>query len=567
MFDARCDDAKIATISHLFMHFIQARCCIVLVNQVAFPCILFYSTTMSTNTQDASPLLEVIPADLCTPEQVARWEEDWITSPTFILRRKPSALEELKKYGDYFAVWRENDTMTYVTQFPYHRRSPSDAEQRILSFKCCYEGYKRLEFRIVGRREVAVAETAAFWICLEKAEEVSEHVFLSTGGGYFDFRSVGSQCLLHMLQLCPTRGIDLHELLLSAEQATDLVTRPYQTNLNFWSCMFEDGGAALVAGIQNRQSPLGSLALETFYRDGRTGLSDENLKLLCQIDNIGELTVSSPKEEFALFPLSAKVESLTYISISSSSLLTADLQSLNIATSKLCLFINHDDFTVPTELILSFWRRVATLGHFVELSVIWQLPSNTLFEVPVNIIHEITQAALANRNLRLLDFTDDNLNMNPHIGSLLEGLKDHQELSTIKVNVDDESFGPDYSHLRKLISHNRNITVTCSSNHVYTDGSTIDDLYSINRFYRGSADLLLKSSTFRASLVATALTEIASNDFRRSGLLLSDHVDVLHEFILFAEFEERLGNKKSSRLKRIIRVQPSRAVKKASKYY
>jgi hypothetical protein len=39
--------------------------------------------------------------------------------------------------------------------------------------------------------------------------------------------------------------------------------------------------------------------------------------------------------------------------------------------------------------------------------------------------------------------------MNPHVGTLFEDLNDHNDLSTITLDVDVASFGPQYSHLRK----------------------------------------------------------------------------------------------------------------------
>jgi hypothetical protein len=511
---------------------------------------------MTSNNQDESPLFEVIPPYECTPEQEALWGERGKEAFTFKLLREPSTLKELINYGNCIAIWHEeHKTMTYVARY-FGVRDPLDVQVLDISFG--YANDAHLEFKIVGRTEAAVAETAAFWIGCEKAEEGSEDIKLYGSSGHFDFRNAGSHCFVNMLQIRPLREVVFHRMMFSAEQAHVLATRPYASNLNFWDCTFEDEGTAFVDGIQSRQSPLGCLALESFSNVGGQFFNYENMRRFCQSCMMEELLVSSLKEEWALLPFSAKAESLFYISLSSTSLMGNDLQSLNIATPKLNLIIEHDDSTVPTELLTAFWRRVATLGHFVELRVTWESNVDS-FDVPECVIHEIIQAALANRDLRVLDFTEDDLNMNPHVGTLLEGLKDHNKLSTIKMNVDVESFGHDYSHIRKLISHNKNIVVTSIHDYIYTDGSTIDDLYSINRFYRGSADLPL---TLRPSLVATALTEIASNDFRRSALLLSQHVDVLHELVLFAKFEERLKDSACSRLKRTIRNQPSRAAKK-----
>ncbi len=73
---------------------------------------------------------------------------------------------------------------------------------------------------------------------------------------------------------------------------------------------------------------------------------------------------------------------------------------------------------------------------------------------------------------------------------------------------------------------------------ICTDGSTIDELYSLNGFYRGSSELMIPSPLKRSSLVGTALSEVASKDFQRSALLLSNHIDVLYDFIHFAKLGE-----------------------------
>lgn len=64
---------------------------------------------------------------------------------------------------------------------------------------------------------------------------------------------------------------------------------------------------------------------------------------------------------------------------------------------------------------------------------------------------------------------------------------------------------------------------------IYSDGVIVDELYSLNRFYRGSMDLVVDPPSERSLLVVTALVERASYDFQRSSLLLSNHADVLHE--------------------------------------
>ena len=74
-------------------------------------------------------------------------------------------------------------------------------------------------------------------------------------------------------------------------------------------------------------------------------------------------------DEIAVLPFSAKVGSLDY-EIWTKAPLEVALQSLNIEATKLSLSIYIEDLMFfPTDIMISFWRRVAALGHFEELGV------------------------------------------------------------------------------------------------------------------------------------------------------------------------------------------------------
>ncbi len=111
----------------------------------------------------------------------------------------------------------------------------------------------------------------------------------------------------------------------------------------------------------------------------------------------------------------------------------------------------------------------------------------------------------------------------------MQRLERPQELRALKVYVRDGAFGPNYSHLRQFLSQKRNITVMNGRGTIYSDGNHVDKLYSLNAFFRGSADPSVKPSPERPLLFATALLESAWSDFQRSALLLTDHADVLLE--------------------------------------
>ena len=105
-----------------------------------------------------------------------------------------------------------------------------------------------------------------------------------------------------------------------------------------------------------------------------TGLSNDNLKRLFQIEMIDHLDLRTPSanDEIALLSVSAQANSLSYSGIRSSLLEKVDFSSLEIVATKLAITILHEseNSIFPTDLMLSFWRRVADLGHFVELQVV-----------------------------------------------------------------------------------------------------------------------------------------------------------------------------------------------------
>ena len=208
-------------------------------------------------------------------------------------------------------------------------------------------------------------------------------------------------------------------------------------------------------------------------------------------------------------------------------------QFKGIESTSLFLSAHIDPLIFRTELMLAFWRRVAELGHFEQLDV--QFDFGDGWDVPDCVVQELCRATLANGNLGDLALSDGQhrLKWGRHIPTLFQCLKDHKGLRTLKVTVNVAAFGPNFVHLRQLLSHNRKIAVTDLRGTVYSDGSSIEALYSLNRFYLGSAGLVTKPPSVRPTLTVTALVEGALNNFQRSALLLADHIDVFCELVRF----------------------------------
>ena len=480
-----------------------------------------------------SVLFGVISPARRKPEQVAR-RADGEEVSTYTLLRDPFSLDELNEYGSCMAIWRENETLTYVVPRDSDDRPLLTSGKRYLSLNF---GGTGPSIKVFGEKEDAVAETVAYFMRLESPSQESRGIEICSYGRNYNLRAAGTRWLAHMLDVDPSREVEFEEITRSAEQCTVLVTRSHPLRLTFWECMFEDGGTALVDALERRESSFGALNFQS------TVLDDDNMRRLLRVNTIGHLGLSLLDDtELALLVFSAPVDSLEY-DIYLSSLSEADFQRLNITTKKLTLNMHHEGETFPTETVVAFYRRVAEIGHFVELGGELNLDAAAAGKVVPEIIEEEQfRAVLANSNLQVLDLSGCELDWGLHLGRLFEDYKDHKDLHTIKLSVSDEVrvFGPQFSILRQLLSQNRNITFKLTENDgtVYSDGDLVHTLYALNRFYRGSASLLIDPPPERPSLVTTALEESAANDFQRSALLLSNHTEVLCELVQFAQLDE-----------------------------
>ena len=196
--------------------------------------------------------------------------------------------------------------------------------------------------------------------------------------------------------------------------------------------------------------------------------------------------------------------------------------------------------------MVSLFRRLADLGHLEELKYEF-VPANAGSDAVVDdrvapdcVIQELIRTAHANSDLKVLHLDAGSAFWSMHLTTILEGLKDHKGLCALRIDHTSaiESADPGFSHIRELILYNRFIDVTNGEGDFYTDGTSIDDIYALNRFYRGAVGLADDPPSERPLFVATALVEGASNDFRRSALLLSNHTDALVELVQFAQLDD-----------------------------
>ncbi|GAX18844.1 hypothetical protein FisN_26Hh146 [Fistulifera solaris] len=499
---------------------------------------------MSNEYEDRSLLLGMIPYSLREPDQVVHWQKAG-ESPTYKLLRQPRNLEELTedcKHG--LAIWRDNDTLTYVT--PPGTDDVWDRKKSSSFNSSLWMLLGGTALQIFGYSENAISETAAFFMNL--VDRASEVFYLEAvddpWGGTFDFGEGGYYCFTRLLKRGSVRRFIVKNVALSADQSRVLASHPNSMQMELSSCAFDDNGTAFVDELEKRQSSFGSLKT-----DMCCAFDHVNLRRIFKLKNVFDhLRLPYLADEVVLLSLSAHSESLE-LRIFSRALSVEDCSTLRIETKKLALYINHDiEEPFPTELMIAFWRRVSELGHFVELKVAIILCSDverTPIPIAAPLMEEMTRAIMANRNLQILDLTTYNrdLEWRPHMATLFNSLKDHKELRTLRMEVDDESqdFGPGMCHLRNLLWQKRDITVTNCEGGIITDNNRICALYSLNRLYWGSASLVGPPTPHRSSLVTTALLKSTAQSFQRSSLLLADHLEVLHELVQSAQLDHDLS--------------------------
>ncbi|GAX27729.1 hypothetical protein FisN_13Hu173 [Fistulifera solaris] len=474
--------------------------------------------------KDTNLLLGVIPSKLCKPEQVARWCEGGVT-PTYRLQRKPTDLAEFYQYNCRMTIWRDNGTLTYLSPCESNDR-PN--HERYLSMRFFCEGPI---FHITGTTDKAISKTAAFFMTLERTAQEKPFIYMESYSLFYQLHAVGSRCFTNIFKTAPSRLVEFENISLTVKQTIALATRSHPIKLGFWECEFEDGGTAFVEALERRKSSFGSLRFTN-----NTGFSDDNLKRLLQLDVIDYLELPPLSEELVFLPFSTKVGHLEY-EIKTPFLSQSKVESLNIVPKKLSLSMtDHSIDFFPTEPVLRLLRRIAEVGHFAELGFKFSFVA-AKSDVPLCVVQEVLQASFSSCNLKVIDLSSghDFIDWYPNMEFLFQGLKEHKSLRTLKVTDHMMGyFGPDFYHLRRLLSQNRYITVTNEYGEIHTDGMHIDKLYALNRFYRGSLDLALTPLQDRSSLVATALAKSALANFHRTALLLADHTDTLYDLLYCA---------------------------------
>lgn len=522
---------------------------------------------MENHRKEDDELLQLIPNERLSSKQKAfrpatvrpeRYEKGL---PMYKLLGELQHLDDVDwtKYRN-IALWRENETIISVCEFQFEHYT----KERTVCFTLDFGDYK-LECAIYGKSDAAIAKTLTFFLSLSRSGEskgrtkvcISSH----RGENHFDFAALEVKQLVQILDMNPTRQYNFETGTWNAQQCVILATRPYPLHLTFSGrydggakFTFKDGGAAFVNALAKRQSSFGSFSIN--FNMGEVPFSDANLARLLQLEVFEELFSYCLDGECFFLPFFTKVKTLQY-RIEAAYLRSNNFDWLDIATKDLCLAIYLDGVDEPEQLLTSFLSRVAEIGHFEKLSFAADIVYDGYreFDNLALVVEALIDVINRNPNLTFLDlsYTHWCLDWALHFPSIFKAMENHPGLRTFKVKkfapnydlADDDSEvsavnepEPDYSCLELLLSRNRNITVLDDSDKRITNGSTIDKLYSLNRLYHGSMDMVKDATSLRPLLVATALVESASENFPSTALLLADHMGTLCEFMHGANGDE-----------------------------
>ena len=247
------------------------------------------------------------------------------------------------------------------------------------------------------------------------------------------------------------------------------------------------------------------------------------------------MTIGFIDEQF-LLPFSAKVDALNCHFLCNNVRQPENFNTLDIATKDLSITFTRDllEAVDLTGLLISLFNRVACLGHFERLAFTMIGPIELTDTIPV--VQALIGAINANRHLAHLTLCDcPNLfgRSTPSAEGILHAIGEHKRLREVFL-LRELVLGPekdDFSSLKRLLSRNRNLTVFDTSGSKLTNGTTIEKLYALNRFFNGSEKLGPEPAELQPLLFATALVESTSANHQYTSLLLSNHADMLWEFI------------------------------------
>jgi hypothetical protein len=389
----------------------------------------------------------------------------------------------------------------------------------------------------------------------------------------FDVSVLSTAQLAHILDANPFRPYDLQGGTWTAVQSEIWATRPYPVTLRLsQEFRFHDGGTAFVEALHRRPTSFGWLYIDC--RSAGEPFSSENWNRFLRLEHkFQKLSVRWLDGEHYLVPFALQVKALEYnlddCYLAPENFTALDIVTHDLALNMIIMGVRHDWKQLP----MAFLRRVAELGHFEQFEFSLQV-MDRVSPNQVEAIAEVFIRAIQG-NVKLTQLTlggdDKCMKWDYHLQSIFQAVEVHPNLRTFILRDYTDSLDPDFSWLKRLLSRNRRITVLDLSGERISNGTSIDELYALNRIYNGSVQLIQETGVWRPNLLASALTESVSSSFQHAALLLSDHTDALCGFFNSVAFANISAGASAHTAnvshptgwKRKTRLQPSHVVKKA----
>ncbi|GAX21374.1 hypothetical protein FisN_12Lu108 [Fistulifera solaris] len=485
-------------------------------------------------------LLKLIPASQLKRHQHQRiCYKDGDYWPTYKFLRAPESLEELVECHSIFSILQEtNDTRILVGPLQeigsdavsfeaVDAKNPGGLVTLADDDRCLFLMYNHVNCTIVGKSDVAVAETAAF---LWSLQDESWRIEICCSTRRFNFSVVSLDQLNGLFQTHPNVRIKLDVTNISLAQSRFLAEYPDRIDLilDLSAEAFADGGDTFVHCLRERKSSFGALVL--FAKDYT---QNENFRLLLQAEAIDKLVLPyvGPQQQIHLI-FSALVAEVD-LTIEVDAAQGLDWSRMNIVPKELTIAFKVEyDSEAHTDCVCSFFRRLAELGDFVKLD--FDLCYESDSSVPSRVVTALIDAIDANQNLQELALYQPHGQVTPYLQDIFAAVARHEGLEFLRLDAYPAETDPQYNMLKELLKTNRNIQVIDYNWYTFTDDDEIDRLYAFNDFFGDCQDLLEESMELLPSLVGEILTQCASHDFRRSAFLMANHTEALCELMQYS---------------------------------
>ena len=296
-----------------------------------------------------------------------------------------------------------------------------------------------------------------------------------------------------------------------------IATRPYPITLELFHSTIDSN--VFLKHLQDRTDPFGSLSLI-----GSVLETNDLRRLFNHFHLFEHLRADDMPGDLVLQLLAAPVKSIGFRVDTETGRM--DVGTATIVPKEIAVHTSSvSDF--PTKFMRSFLDRIAQLGHLEQLKIsAWD---DT--QIPLDVGKALIHAVGANKKLTTFKLYDLRRVWDSCLQDLFAAFERHEGFCALRLQYYPKSLDPHFSWLKQLLNRNRRVEITDLDNCEWDMDDEMEQISSLNRFFLGSKSMTREPPTTRLSLLGAALTNSATRDLQRIGLLLSDHTDLLCEVV------------------------------------